>query len=74
MGTYIIAGLIIWYLIGLYSFYYWWTKDEDLTTDSEILWLWFGSGFLGLVVYFIGKNIEDGEKPIKHRIIFKKRN
>jgi len=60
--------MVLWYLIGCYSFYYWWTKDFDLTTNE--LMAMFGIGFSGPFAWFIGLNIHDGDGKY---IIFKKR-
>ncbi|MGK0446529.1 MAG: hypothetical protein ACJA2M_000298 [Polaribacter sp.] len=74
MGITIILGLAIWYLIGMYSFYYWWTKDNDINTDPELLCLWMATGLLGVLNWFVGMSIHNGE-PIKgkYRTLFKKR-
>jgi len=61
-----IAIIILWYLIGAYGFYYWWTKESDIETTDLILMIL--SGFFGVfiwVLYFLYK----GES----KVIFKKR-
>ena len=73
MGIMIIIGLVVWYLIGIYSFYYWWTKDNDIDADPDLLTLWAFTGFLGVGSWFIGKSIHS-DNPIKYRTLFKKRN
>lgn len=71
--TLLIVLLAVWYLIGLYSFYFWWRKDCDITTDPEILCMWFAVGFFGVFTWFIGKSIHTEQKPIKYRTLFKKK-
>lgn len=75
MEIYIIVGLIIWFLIGLFSFYYWITKEEDILFDFATIFIWFAAGFLGIVSWFILRDVykQNNPKTIKPQIIFKKR-
>jgi hypothetical protein len=70
-------GFAVWYLIGLYSFYYWWTKDDDITADTELIVVWLITGFFGLLWWFIGWFIhKDYETPVEDKepiVLFKKR-
>jgi hypothetical protein len=65
MGITIILGLAIWYLIGMYSFYYWWTKDHNINTNPKLLSLWFSVGLLGIASWFICRGLHSG-KPSKN--------
>tara|TARA_R110000803_G_C11822307_1_gene302142 strand:+ start:406 stop:633 length:228 start_codon:yes stop_codon:yes gene_type:complete len=71
----ITIGFAVWYLIGLYSFYYWWTKDYDIELDVEVIGLWICVASLGWITWFIGKSLHskntfEDKKPI---VLFKKR-
>tara|TARA_R110000803_G_scaffold209521_2_gene279304 strand:+ start:362 stop:574 length:213 start_codon:yes stop_codon:yes gene_type:complete len=66
--TLIIMGLVVWYLVGMYSFYYWWTKDHDLTTDE--LGLMFCVALAGVITWFLGRSIHGNNKS---QTVFKKR-
>jgi hypothetical protein len=70
-------GFSVWYLIGLYSFYYWYTEDADITLDGELIGMWLLMGSFGLLAWFIGRSIHkdrdttiEDEAPI---VLFKKR-
>jgi hypothetical protein len=69
----IIIGFSLWYLIGLYSFYYWWTKDGDITADPEIITLWLIVGLAGVIAWFIGMSIHKDPQSKEPIVLFKKR-
>ncbi len=67
----IIILLVIWYIIGIISFIYWWTKDFDLTMNEFLPMLGLGVG--GPTIWIIGWAIH-GDNLLDNRIIFKKKN
>ncbi len=66
----IITIIIIWYLIGLYGFKYWWTKDYDLMVKD--LFSMMIIGIAGPMSFIIGY-IVHGDFNGNNKIIFKKR-
>ena len=66
-------GFAVWYLIGLYSFYYWWTKDADITADTKLITFWLITGFFGLLWWFIGWSIDKDLQNKEPIVLFKKR-
>jgi hypothetical protein len=73
MEFYWIIGFLIWYGIGLYSFYYWWTNEHDITTDADILSTWALAGFMGVLSWYFGRRIHGKPRTKTPRILFKKR-
>ena len=76
--TYIIIGIVffvLWYISGLWCFYYWWTKEFDLDTDPNLLSTWFVVSVLGPINWYIGKKIDNESrgKYKDHKVLFKKR-
>lgn len=62
----IILIILLWYLIGFFSFVYWWTRDFDFTTKE--LYQAMVCGFLGIITWFIGMSIHSkGETILKKR-------
>tara|TARA_R110000796_G_scaffold103594_1_gene213002 strand:+ start:512 stop:742 length:231 start_codon:yes stop_codon:yes gene_type:complete len=71
----IIIGFAVWYLIGFYSFYYWWTKKDDITADPELIVAWLVVGLGGVLSWFMlmsfyNDSSTEDKKPI---VLFKKR-
>tara|TARA_R110000850_G_scaffold154363_1_gene277859 strand:- start:935 stop:1174 length:240 start_codon:yes stop_codon:yes gene_type:complete len=68
-------GFAVWYLIGLYSFYYWWTKYEDITADTELIVVWLVMGFFGVLIWIIILTSihEEAFKRKEPIVLFKKR-
>ncbi|PCI28354.1 hypothetical protein COB55_03975 [Candidatus Wolfebacteria bacterium] len=62
--------LIIWYIVGVISHIYWWTKDHDFN-QSDILFAIL-LGFFGPISWFIGWCVQ-GDLFKINRVIFKKR-
>jgi len=62
----IILLIIAWYLVGIWGFVYWWTTDNDLTSNE--LGLTLAVGISGPISWIGGWYIH-GDKTI----IFKKR-
>jgi len=67
---YLLLGLIIWFLAGMFSFYYWWTSDHDLVLDHVPVMLF--AGFLGFFSWPLGWSIH-GKTSHKNTVLFKKR-
>ena len=70
-------GFAVWYLIGLYSFHYWWTEDADITLDGQLIGIWLSMGCFGLITWFIGwfihKDYETSVEDKEPIVLFKKR-
>ena len=66
--VYIILGSIAWYLIGIFSFIYWWTKDNDFTIND--LPKMFVMGIYGPFAIIIGYFIHSDS----NKVIFKKQS
>lgn len=43
---------VVWYLVGVVSFIYWWTKTSDLTIRE--LHVLFCAGFMGPITFILG--------------------
>lgn len=69
----IIIGIVSWYVIGVYSFYYWWTKDYDLTDEDLVIC--FFAGFVGIGSWFIGRSLHKDLNPKENNrvVIFPKK-
>jgi hypothetical protein len=65
----IILTCILWWLIGMAGFIFWWTKDDDL--DSNTLLFSFFVGLSGPLTWLIGFFIHGSTSKI---IIIKRRN
>lgn len=70
--TLLIILFTVWYLIGILSFYYWFTKDCDILLNFEHISLWIAIGLFGVIAWFIGRSIHS-DKEVKYRTLFKKR-
>lgn len=69
---------IAWYLIGLYSFWYWWTKDFNITTSISDIAVFLIAGIVGpwgwVCGYVIhGNSFDRNIKKSNSKILFKKR-
>jgi hypothetical protein len=51
----IFIGILVWYFIGIISFVYWWTSDNNLTTHE--LSLMFSVGIIGPIAFLVGYDI-----------------
>lgn len=51
----LIIIILIWYIIGLFSFIYWWTRDYNFTT-KELPTCLFAS-ILGPITFLVGAGI-----------------
>lgn len=68
--------IIIWFLVGFYSFVYWWTKDRNFTTN--IVWFAFLVSFFGPFTFIAGwiihgERFNKGISKKPSRIIIRKR-
>lgn len=70
MNTLIIILAILWYIIGIISFIYWWTKEFDL--PLSMLLFSFITGIIGPLNWIIGW-LNVGKNPRWLRNIFKDR-
>jgi hypothetical protein len=73
MKTILISSCILWYLFGVMSFAYWWTKEFDLRVKDILPCLVLG--FCGFFAWIIGWGIHG--KPLfksSSKVILKKRN
>ena len=61
--------LSLWWLSGVFSFVYWWTKDYDLETPQ--LFLAVIAGLIGPMAWFAGSMIQDEGR--NHKILMKRR-
>ena len=66
----IVLAAIVWYLIGVASFVYWWTKDHNFTLRELPMALC--CGLMGIVAFVMGWAIH-GEDIIENIIVFHKR-
>lgn len=71
MNYYIILGILLWYFIGAASFIYWWTKSYDFSLFGEEAACCLVTAFGGPFAFIVGWTIHG--KPIKGKILFKKR-
>lgn len=62
----IVFSLIMWYVIGVVGFLFWWTIENDFTTDDVPVAA--AAGLIGPFAWFVGFNIHG-----KQSTIFKKR-
>lgn len=65
-----VAAFLAWYFIGLSGFIFWWTKDEDLTTEE--LGLMLLVSFTGILSWVIGLYVH-GMPSVKFKTFVKKR-
>ena len=68
--TIIIISIITWYVCGVLSFVYWWTKDFNFKTDD--LYFSLLIGFIGPIGFPIGWAIHRDKKDDK--VLIKKRD
>ena len=61
---------VIWYAVGLYSFVWWWTQENDFTSNDIFLMLWVG--LLGPGTWLMGWGIH-GIKNGRSKTVFIKR-
>lgn len=54
--------IVIWYLIGVGSFVFWWTRDEDLTTNDVGMALL--AGLIGPFAFVVGWTIHGNRRVI----------
>lgn len=57
---YILA--VLWYLTGVWGFAWWWTQDQDLTTDNIVFMLFIG--LFGPLTWVIGWVIHSKDKHV----------
>lgn len=63
-----LLGFAVWWIIGYQGFKFWWTSENDFTTDERpVAW---GVGLLGPCIWILGAFVHNTAKP---RIIKKKR-
>lgn len=67
----IIFLIFLWWCIGVASFIYWWTKDQDFTLGIQVL-LAAAVGFMGPLAFLIGFFVHNDDREVI--IIFKRRN
>ncbi len=63
--------LLLWYVSGLVSFIYWWTKDHDFELLEIPMAISIGA--LGPIAFVLGASIHSSRRP-PSIVIFKKRN
>lgn len=68
--TIAIAMIVVWYLIGCWSFQRWWREDLDLDTGAAVLML--VAGLLGPVSYFIGWCIHGKRSPSAPKVLLRR--
>lgn len=61
--------IVVWYFVGMCSFVYWWTADNDF--KSSDLPLMFFAGILGPFAFLVGAIIHSHGKT---KVIFRCRN
>jgi len=62
--------LLLWYVSGLVSFIYWWTKDYNFKLEEAPLAIVIG--LIGPVAFVIGAIVNSNHRP--SIVIIKKRN
>lgn len=69
---FLILILVLWYVIGVASFIYWWTKDHNLTLSDALFSLLIGIGGVGtfLAGFFIHS---DSSEKTEAKILIPKR-
>lgn len=68
----LIALGIVWYLSGIFSFVYWWTKDDDIRFFSGEFFVMLVAGFIGIFAWIGGWSIH-GEHNKNEKILFHKK-
>lgn len=63
--VWVLFGLGLWYVSGVASFVYWWTKDDDFTGDT--LPTAMAVGIFGPVAFLMGLSIHGGNQVIISR-------
>jgi hypothetical protein len=71
MSLKLILLLLLWYISGVVSFIYWWTKDYDFEVRGIPVAVF--SGLAGPISFIIGAAIHNDSKS-SSKIIIKKRN
>lgn len=64
---------LIWYLVGICSFIYWWTKDHDF--DMSLIFICFIEALFGPFTFLFGWLIhgDHSKRKIKQPVSVKKR-
>lgn len=58
----IVTLYVIWYVVGVASFVYWWTKDHDLQLGEVIVAMFVG--LIGPIAFLAGSYIHGGSEGI----------
>lgn len=67
----IIVAVVLWYVLGVWSFIYWIRMDEDVTVDYLMLSLL--GGLFGPLAWLIGWDIHRKINETEPIVVFKRR-